>query len=102
MPLEIEVVLLSKAELKQIVIKRLLRNVYFTCCLLKSVPHQLAIPLHSVVETTPKAHFSNYILNSSLFCPLLLIFFICFIITYLGGTCLLIFGYALAFHIHLL
>lgn len=55
--LEVKVILFTKAELKQVVVQRLLAHIDFRGGVFERVPHQVPLSQHSVVQSPPEAHF---------------------------------------------
>ena len=52
--LEVKVVLLTEAQLKQVVVERLLRHVDFCSSVFKRIPNQVPVPENSVIEASPQ------------------------------------------------
>ena len=68
--LKIKVVLLAEAQLQQVVVERLLRDVDLHGCLLERVAHHFAIVEHAVVQSAPQAHLLDDLLDGALLRPL--------------------------------
>lgn len=69
--LEVKAVLLAKAHLEQIVIKTLLGDANFACCVFQRVAHEVSVTNNTVVELAPETDLLNDLLNRSLFSALL-------------------------------
>ena len=67
---KIEAVFAAEAQLKQVIVKGLLRDVHFLSGIFERVPHQISVPQKSVVKLAPQGNLLDNFLNSPLFCSL--------------------------------
>ena len=74
MLLEVKVILFAEAELKQVVVQRLLAHIDFGGGVFERVPNQVALAQHSVVQSPPEAHFLNDFLDRPLLRALAFVF----------------------------
>jgi len=74
--LKVKFILLAEAQLQEVIIKGLLAHTDFRRPVLQGVSNQVTVSQHTVVESTPKGHLLDDLLDRALFgslCPACLV-----------------------------